>query len=643
MPRRPKKPAALPVKPATIAAVLLACLSVVAFLPGGFSRWTFPKLVLMVIAVAVALFGPRTGRLPRWTWWVAGGGLAVLVLSAVVNGDLVGLWGRWPRYTGPLIAVPVGMGAVWLGTSLLGPDAPDRLRRLFRDGLAVAAILIGGVALLETLGLRPIASDLARPGSLLGNASDQAVVGLMIAAVLFAHLLGVTSLRGSWLAVVGLVAALGAVTLSASRAGYGGVLVALVMVAVLAVLARRRDGLTPSVPRRIWLWLGVMVLAAAIFVAANPESLRRLFVRSGLAQRRGDRWAIWNAAADVIAQSPVSGTGAGGFIDAAPGVLSAQWFTINGSSTTLESPHNWVLEVMTDGGLVLLAVVIAGVVLAGRTVWRRFRRNDAPGAAWLMHGSIAALVGALAALVFYFVNAGVLVLGGLLLGSLLAVPAAASARSPAERSLSLSKRRRGASVSGQAGAARSALPRWVVMGQRVAVIAWAVMLLIATLAEYPLVQGVQRAARGDPVAADSFSAAQSLRPWDGDIASIAAQSLAQAAQSGEPALVAAAVDWGGRAAQRLPRSVAALEAWAVALEAANDLPAAVEARSRVVGAAPNDAVARLNYAITLAMAGRYEGAVEQANLAHDLDPSLKQAEDLAVRICTDLPIPECRR
>ena len=63
----------------------------------------------------------------------------------------------------------------------------------------------------------------------------------------------------------------------------------------------------------------------------------------------------------------------------------------------------------------------------------------------------------------------------------------------------------------------------------------------------------------------------------------------------------------------------------------------------MVGAAPNDAVARLNYAITLAMAGRYEGAVEQANLAHDLDPSLKQAEDLAVRICTDLPIPECRR
>lgn len=638
MPRRPKKPAALSVKPAAIAAVLLACLSVVAFLPGGFSRWTFPKLLVMVIAVAVALFGPRTGRLPHWTWWVAGGGLAVLALAAVVNGDPTGLWGRWPRYTGPLVAVPVGVGAVWLGAVLLGPDAPDRLRRLFRDGLAVAAILIAGVALLETFGLRPIASDLARPGSLLGNASDQAVVGLMIAAVLFAYLLGVTPLRGSWLAVVGLVAALGAVTLSASRAGYGGVLVALVIVAVLAALARRRDGLTPPVPRRIWLWLGVMVLAAAIFVAANPESLRRLFVRSGLAQRRGDRWAIWNAAADVIAQSPVFGTGAGGFIDAAPGVLSAQWFTINGSSTTLESPHNWLLEVTTDGGVTLLAVVIAGVALAGREVWRRFRRNDAPDAAWLTHGSIAALVGALAALLFYFVNAGVLLLGGLLLGSLLAVPASTP------RSLNLSTRRgRGAPAAGQTGAARSPLPRWAVIGQRVVAIVWAAMLLVVTLAEYPLAQGVQRAANGDPATAESFSAAQSQRPWDGDIASIAAQSLAQAAQSGDPGLVAAAVEWGGRAAQRLPRSVAALEAWAVALEAAHDLPPAVEARARVVGAAPNDAVARLNYAITLAMAGRYEEAVEQATHAHDLDPTLKHAEELAVRLCMDLPIPGCRR
>ena len=266
MPRVRGKPAPQPARVVAIVAVLVACGSVVAFLPGGFSRWTWPKLLLAVVAIAVALFSPRTGRLPRWAWWVGGAGLTVLLIAAIASGDPSGLWGRWPRYTGPLVAVPVGIGAAWLGAALLGPASPRQVRRVFRDGLAVVAILIAAVALLESLGLRPIASELARPGSLLGNASDQAVVGLMIAAVLFAEVIGGPGGRRRWLTIGGLVAGLGAVTLSASRAGYAALLGALLGVMVLTVLARRRAGREPSVPRRVWAWLGGQVSIISPYV-----------------------------------------------------------------------------------------------------------------------------------------------------------------------------------------------------------------------------------------------------------------------------------------------------------------------------------------------------------------------------------------
>ena len=43
----------------------------------------------------------------------------------------------------------------------------------FLDWLAVTALLVGAEAVLETAGLRPLVSDVTRPGSLLGNASDE--------------------------------------------------------------------------------------------------------------------------------------------------------------------------------------------------------------------------------------------------------------------------------------------------------------------------------------------------------------------------------------------------------------------------------------------------------------------------------------
>ena len=640
---------------AALSAVLLTCLAVVAFLPSGFSRWTLPKLTVMVIAAGVALFAPRTGKLPRWAWAVIVAGLGALMLSALVNGDPAALWGRWPRYNGPLTAIPVAAAAVWTGAALLGPAADNRVRRAFRTGLSVAAILIAVVALAETLGARPLPSDLDRPGSLLGNASDQGIVALMIAAVLFAWLLSEVAAPSweRWLVRAGLVAAIGTTGLAASRAGYLGLAFALAAVVGLTALARRRQGVAPALTRAAWWWTGGLAAGAVAVVAANPESLRRLFVRSGLVEGRpGDRWTMWADTLELIGSAPLLGHGSGGFIDAIGQFQDAAWFAVNGR-TVLESPHNWVLELLTDGGVVLLGVVVAGLVLAVKAAAPAVLRVDESGASG--RGAVAALSGALLALLTYFTNAPVLVLGGLLLGSLIAEPlpqtsagrplrkghakAPKGPSSPPQRRSSVAER--WSSLSRPVPSGRPTALDWAT---RAAVGVWAILLLIATGAELPFARAVGASAAGEVAAAKTaFASAQTGRPWDGDIASIAAQSFAQASQGGDPAAAAAAVLWGERAVARLPRSAPALEAWAVGLEASGDFAAAAVARERLVGVLPADPEARLNFAITLALAGSTPEAVEQAKLAQKLDPESEAAAELLVRLCMDPTIPACAR
>lgn len=181
---------------------------------------------------------------------------------------------------------------------------------------------------------------------------------------------------------------------------------------------------------------------------------------------------------------------------------------------------------------------------------------------------------------------------------------------------------------------------WAIRG---AIGCWAILLIVATSAELPLARAVAASAAGEVSAAGAaFVDAQATRPLDADIASIAAQSFAQGSQR-DLAAAGLAVAWGERAAVRLPRSASVLEAWAVGLEAAGDYVSAVVARQRLVAAVPADPEARLNFAITLALAGRLPEAVEQARLAQELDPASDPAADLLVRLCMELPVSECGR
>ncbi|WP_166804835.1 hypothetical protein [Cryobacterium sp. Sr8] len=119
--------------------------------------------MLAAIAVALASVAVSRGRLPRWFVIAAASAAALALLGVLLSAaPAAQLWGRWPRYEG-LVTLPVYFGALWAGARLLGPGVPAaRVRTLLRAA-ATAAIALGAVSVLEALGARPFATDLARP------------------------------------------------------------------------------------------------------------------------------------------------------------------------------------------------------------------------------------------------------------------------------------------------------------------------------------------------------------------------------------------------------------------------------------------------------------------------------------------------
>ena len=127
--------------------------------------------------------------------------------------------GRPPRYEGA-VALPVYLGAFVAGARLLGPRRAPGSTAWLLDGLAVAALAIGIEAALEAAGLRPLLSNVSRPGSLLGNASDQGAWALLALGPLAAVAI---RLRGALHRAGAVGAAVGADHLGlARRAGRGG-------------------------------------------------------------------------------------------------------------------------------------------------------------------------------------------------------------------------------------------------------------------------------------------------------------------------------------------------------------------------------------------------------------------------------------
>jgi len=599
-------------------------LATVVLLPGAFDRWFLPKDAVAAVAVLLASLSTAQGRLPRW--FVLGSAIAALLAFAAVllsAAPAVQFWGRWPRYEG-IVALPVYFGAVWAGARLLGAGAPpDRLRTLAR-AVATASIVLGAVSAVEALGARPFASDLARPGALTGNATDQGLLGALFLAVLALPVVRAwggtrgtiagagrarpsaarTEVERAWL-TGGLFFAVVTVVLSASRAGLLAAGVAMVVLTVLT-------GLRVSAGRVRWVLLGggggiVLLTLAALVV---PFTRDRLLGASPLAgQSLEARFDYWRQGLALLAEHPL-GVGASGFLNANAGSSE--------TGSTLDSPHNWLVQVALAGGLPLLAVVLTVLAatswLAVRRWWRltavpaQAARTVSTGHADLLAAALAGLAGYGVGLLTHFTAPSTAIPAALLLGILVAVPTEGTSRA---RDVSLAARR-----------AFRGLRTTLLVG-------WVAGMILVTSAEVPLASAVDAAGTGDLATAEAaFLRAQALRPWDADLSSIAAQSFAALADGGVAEAAPLAVDWAERSRAMLPNTVATERALAVGQLNAGDTSAAARTLEALAVLAPRDADIAAQYAVVLYLHGETTLSRAEVDRALDIDPTHEVARRL---------------
>jgi len=581
------------------AAVWLFVLASIVLLPDAFVRWFLPKDALAAIAITLSSVAASRGRLP--VWFVVGSSCAAaLALASVLMSAAPGpqLWGRWPRYEG-LVTLPVYFGSLWAGARLLGPASPAGTIKSLVRAVAISAIALGAVSVLEATGARPIASDLARPGSLTGNATDQGILGALLLALLALPALrswgkndpakvSASALDRGLLTAGALFAAL-SVILSASRAGLLAGAVVLTVLTALEIVRVGRQGRV-----RLLAVGGGALLVLLGGALAVPLTRDRLVGASPLSTRSIEgRFDFWRESRGLLADHPL-GVGSSGFLNAAAPSSTA--------GSTLDSPHSWVFQVALAGGLPLLVLVLALVLAVAAIGIRRWRSATAvqPGRADTLAGAIAGLAGYGLALLTHFTAPSTSILAALLVGILV------SAAPPSGLRWRLPE-----------GARRTLMSRM----RTAALVIWAGWLVTIMSADVSLGAAVSAAANGDlDRARTQFESAQRLRPWDADLASIAAQSFAAAADGGLPEAAGDAIAWAERSRATLPNTVATERALATGQMAAGDTRGAERTLAALSALAPLNAVVASQHALSLCAIGDIPQCTSEVDRAFSLDP-----------------------
>ena len=516
------------------AALALLAVGTVAFMPGALDRFVFVKVALVASGVALAYTAPARGRLsPRIVALLSFGALLLLVATLREAAPLTALVGRSPRFEGVFV-LPVYVGAAAAGARLLGPHRAAGSTAWFMNCLALAAVLVGVEAALELSGLRPLATNVARPGSLLGNASDEGAWAALVLGPLAA--VAVTTRR--WPYALGVLAA--GVTLVAS--GSRGALLGAVVVAVVLVLLEPRRSL------KVLILAGLLVVAVGSF--AVPATRDRIVGSSPYAiETAKGRTLLWEETVHLVEDHPLLGVGASGFVNAIPHDHTLQWQRDVGPADPPDSPHDWILQAASDGGLLLglAALALALMVLFDGVAATRRQPNRGERSAVV--GFVAGVGGYGVALLFHFTSPGTTPLAATFAGALVAV----TARSGNERGETTVPRSSRLRLRYEDPKALNVL--------RVALFsALAVLLLLAAVAEIPLRSAIDDAALGRLGAADhSFHLAQTLRPWDPSIGATAGHAFAVLAALGEPGAAARGEPWVVAEVREDPQGVGSLE------------------------------------------------------------------------------------
>jgi hypothetical protein len=205
--------------------------------PGGYNRFVFGKLLVGALGALVAFRSAPVGRMGKSARVLLAVASLALVVSALAStSPLTALLGRDPQIEGvPVLGLYLLAGLS--GGRVLGPARSERVTRVAVATMAVTIIAVASLAILEGVGLRPLSSNVARPGSLLGNASDEGALAVLYAGPLIADALK----RRGWLAVLGASASSLTVVLSLSRGAMVGLLATAVLLAALMGRRYRRE------------------------------------------------------------------------------------------------------------------------------------------------------------------------------------------------------------------------------------------------------------------------------------------------------------------------------------------------------------------------------------------------------------------
>lgn len=560
--------------------------SVLAFVPGGYVRFVWPKVALVATAVAVGAWAAREGRLPRFVVGVVGvAGVIFLVAAATSVSPWSSLTGRWPRYEG-VVVLAAYVGALWLGARLLGPDGAPHRRVQLRWLLTAASVVLLGVSVLEAVGLAPLGvAEQTRPGALLGNATDQAFVAVVIIAVL----VGPAVRDRETVSILGTATSLVTLGLSGSRAG---LIAAIAVIVVHGVVAGRRH-------RRP---LGIVLGVLGAIVLVLPQSRDRLLATGTVEGRR----LLWSEALQAALDRPAFGTGPSGYVDVIGAYHGQEWVERVGVADPPDSPHLWFLQAWFAGGLPLAVVALVAVLWTLRRGWVRAR--DAEDS-WSV-GLLASSVGCLLLYSTHFTSAGTASLAAFLVGAMVSTPAPSASASGHPRRHLL-------------GAAAATSCAAIVAGLAVA----------ASVGERALEDGMVSAGQGDSRASDrAFDRAQALRPWDPDVSMLAAAALALPASNGDPFAVDATLRWADRSLELHPTTYRSGLARAVALNADGRFPESIAQLDELIEQWPVEPQARVQRAIARALTGELDAAMDDVRAAERLDPDDERIAVLRSRL-----------
>jgi O-antigen ligase len=518
-------------------AVVLIGLSPAIVVPLALDRFIFGKLAFVAAGIALAWFAAPAGRLKRPVVGALAAGIALLALASVLSSHpMLSLIGREPRFEGVAVLF-IYVVALATGARVVGSADNRPIAKALLVSLTIAALAIAVIAIFEAFGLRPLTSNVSRPGSLVGNASDEGAVGVL----LFGPLAAAALADRRRLYALGAVAALLTVVLSASRGAFAALLVELVVWAL--VTGTRQVRVTV---------LAVAVAAVGVSFAI-PASRDRLTGASPLAHHTVvGRELLWRETLHLDSHHLILGIGPSSFESAITPEHTLEWQQRVGPDNPPDSPHDLPLQVLTDAGIL---GVLAGLGLVGMVGFYGVRaaRSRPTASSALAVGSLVGVAGYAASLLVGLTSPGPTAFAAFLAGILVTDSAG---RAP----LAVSSSRRRIADTVVAGVAA----------------ACAVLFLLAGMAEIALRSAVLDVAAGNASSADhEFTLAHGLRFWDPDLPDVAAHAfVTEASVDGSPAMRADASAWLARVPGELDRDEQVRLDRELADELTGNLPAA---------------------------------------------------------------------